>query len=58
MLAGATLNDYFTVNSPATAGTQTATFAANNKPGTSTTSPSAWLPVIIEDVTYYVPLWQ
>jgi hypothetical protein len=42
-----------------TTGTQTATFAATNKPGTGTTAPSNWLPIIGDGgTTYYIPLWQ
>jgi hypothetical protein len=45
-----------------TTGSQTATFSASNKPGTSSTAPSAWLPVFVPNssggTTYYVPLWQ
>jgi hypothetical protein len=42
-----------------TTGTQTATFSASNKPGTSATAPSAWLPVYGPNASvYYIPLWQ
>jgi hypothetical protein len=45
-----------------TTGNQIAEFSANNKPGTTTTSPSAWLPVTVPGASgsanYYIPLWQ
>ena len=43
------------VDSSATTGTQTATFTATNKPGSSTTAPSQWLPVSLDGSTYYIP---
>lgn len=47
------------VTNTLTTGTQTATFAATNKPGTSTTAPSAWLPIIGDGgLVYYIPMWQ
>jgi hypothetical protein len=39
-------------------GTQTATFAATNKPGSGTTAPTKWLPITCDSATYYLPLWQ
>jgi hypothetical protein len=39
-------------------GTQTATFAATNKPGSGTTAPSKWLPITADGALYYLPLWQ
>ncbi len=45
-------------NSTVIAGTQTATFAATNKPGSATTAPSKWLPITCDGATYYIPLWQ
>jgi hypothetical protein len=45
-------------NTTAVAGTQTATFAATNKPGSATTAPTKWLPVQCDGATYYIPLWQ
>jgi hypothetical protein len=45
------------VNSSATTGTQTATFAAANKPGTTTSAPVGWLPITCDGVQYYTPLW-
>jgi hypothetical protein len=40
-------------------GTQTATFTATNKPGTGTTAPSLWWPILGDGgQTYYIPLWQ
>lgn len=48
-----------TVTNSLTTGAQTATFAATNKPGTGTTAPSAWLPIIGDGgQVYYIPLWQ
>jgi hypothetical protein len=44
-------------NSTVVAGTQTATFAATNKPGSGTTAPSKWLPLTCDGATYYIPLW-
>jgi hypothetical protein len=46
------------VNSAATTGAQTATFAATNKPGTSTSSPAGWLPITCDGVQYYTPIWH
>lgn len=45
-------------NTTVVAGTQTATFAATNKPGSATTAPSKWLPIQCDGATYYLPLWQ
>jgi hypothetical protein len=39
-------------------GTQTATFTATNKPGTATTAPTKWLPIICDGATFFLPLWQ
>ena len=46
------------VNSSATTGTQTATFSATNKPGTTTSGPTKWLPIVCDGVTYYMPLFS
>jgi hypothetical protein len=46
------------INSSATTGTQTATFAATNKPGTATSSPAGWLPIICDGTVYYIPIWH
>jgi hypothetical protein len=46
-----------TINTAATTGAQTATFTATNKPGTGTTAPSKWLPIILDGTTYYIPAW-
>jgi hypothetical protein len=45
-------------NTTVVAGTQTATFAATNKPGAGTTAPTKWLPLTCDGATYYIPLWQ
>jgi hypothetical protein len=45
------------VNTSATTGTQTATFAATNKPGTTSSAPVGWLPITCDGVQYYTPLW-
>lgn len=45
-------------NATVVAGSQTATFAATNKPGAGTTAPTKWLPVTCDGATYYIPLWQ
>jgi len=45
-------------NSTVVAGSQTATFAATNKPGSGTTAPTKWLPLTCDGATYYIPLWQ
>jgi hypothetical protein len=45
-------------NTTVVAGTQTATFAATNKPGSGTTAPTKWLPITCDSATYYIPLWQ
>lgn len=46
------------INSAATTGAQTATFAATNKPGTATSSPAGWLPIQCDGVLYYTPIWH
>lgn len=50
-------NSALIVNSSATTGTQTATFAASNKPGTATSAPAGWLPITCDGVQYYTPIW-
>jgi hypothetical protein len=45
-------------NTTVVVGTQTATFAATNKPGSGTTAPTKWLPITCDGATYYIPLWQ
>jgi hypothetical protein len=45
-------------NTTVVVGTQTATFAATNKPGAATTAPTKWLPITCDGATYYLPLWQ
>ena len=45
-------------NTTVVVGTQTATFAATNKPGAGTTPPSRWLPITCDGATYYIPLWM
>jgi hypothetical protein len=45
-------------NTTVVAGSQTATFAATNKPGSGTTAPTKWLPITCDGATYYIPLWQ
>jgi hypothetical protein len=45
-------------NTTVVAGAQTATFVATNKPGSGTTAPTKWLPIICDGATYYIPLWQ
>jgi hypothetical protein len=45
-------------NTTVVVGTQTATFAATNKPGAGTTAPSRWLPITCDGATYYMPLWM
>ena len=44
-------------NSTALVGSQTATFTATNKPGSGTTAPSKWLPILCDGGTFYLPLW-
>jgi hypothetical protein len=46
------------VNNAVTTGAQTATFAATNKPGTSTSAPAGWLPITCDGVQYYTPIWH
>jgi hypothetical protein len=43
------------LNTQATTGAQTATFAANNKPGSGTTGPDKWIPINLDGTTHYVP---
>jgi hypothetical protein len=50
-------NAALVINNAVTSGAQTATFSAVNKPGSGTTSPSKWLPIICDGSTYYLPLW-
>jgi hypothetical protein len=45
-------------NSTVLVGTQTATFTATNKPGSGTTAPTKWLPIVCDSGTFYIPLWQ
>ena len=45
-------------NTTVVVGSQTATFAATNKPGSGTTAPTKWLPIQCDSATYYIPLWQ
>lgn len=51
-------NSALIVNSSATTGAQTATFAAANKPGTATSAPAGWLPITCDGVQYYTPIWH
>ena len=51
-------NSAIIINSSATTGTQTATFAATNKPGTATSAPAGWLPITCDGVQYYTPIWH
>jgi len=51
-------NSALIVNSSATTGAQTATFAATNKPGTATSAPAGWLPITCDGVQYYTPIWH
>jgi hypothetical protein len=51
-------NSAIIVNNSATAGAQTATFTASNKPGTATSSPAGWLPITCDGVQYYTPIWH
>lgn len=44
-------------NNTVLVGSQAATFAATNKPGSGTTAPSKWLPITCDGATYYIPLW-
>lgn len=46
------------INSSATTGSQTATFSASNKPGTATSSPAGWLPIMCDGSIYYTPIWH
>ncbi len=50
-------NSALIVNTSATTGAQTATFAATNKPGTSASAPAGWLPITCDGVQYYAPMW-
>jgi hypothetical protein len=45
-------------NTTVIVGTQTATFVSTNKPGSGTTAPTKWLPIVCDGATYYIPLWQ
>jgi hypothetical protein len=46
------------VNNSATTGAQTATFTATNKPGTATSTPAGWLPIQVDGVIMYTPVWH
>jgi hypothetical protein len=41
----------------ATTGTGTATFTATNKPSATTGGPVAWIPVLLDGSTRYIPAW-
>lgn len=44
------------LNTQATTGSKTASFSASNKPGTNNqTTPSTWLPLLLDGTTYYIP---
>ena len=45
------------ITNSATTGSQTATFTAVNKPGSTTTAPTKWIPIILDGTTYYIPAW-
>jgi hypothetical protein len=51
-------NSAIIINNSATTGSRTATFAATNKPGTSTSAPAGWLPITCDGVQYYTPIWH
>lgn len=51
-------NDTITIDTSATTGGQTASFAATNKPGAASGSPGKWLPILADGVQYYVPLFN
>lgn len=40
-----------------TTGAKTATFTASNKPGPAATSPTQWMPITVNGVQYYIPMW-
>lgn len=44
-------------NTTVVAGSQTANFAAANKPGNANTLPTKWLPIQCDGALYYLPLW-
>jgi hypothetical protein len=46
------------INGQATTGSQTATFAASNKPGSAGTAPVKWLPIKLDGAVYYIPCWN
>jgi hypothetical protein len=50
-------NAVMTLNNAVIVGANTATFSATNKPGSGTTAPSKWLPIVCDGTTYYLPLW-
>jgi hypothetical protein len=51
-------NELEFANTGINSGIQTATFTATNKPGTGTTAPSLWWPLLINGIQSYIPLWQ
>jgi hypothetical protein len=51
------INGALGINGQATSGSQTATFAAGNKPGASGTRPARWLPIKLDGTIYYIPCW-
>lgn len=55
---GATQPALDVTNSAVTTAHNTATFVATNKPGTATTSPAVWLPILCDGVVYYIPCWS
>lgn len=51
-------NPSFSLNGVSTTGTRTATFSATNKPGSATSGPIAWLPVLTGGgVQGYIPIF-
>ena len=50
-------NPILTINNAVSVGANTATFSATNKPGSGTTAPTKWLPIVADGTTFYLPLW-
>ncbi|MBV8147018.1 MAG: hypothetical protein JO184_18660, partial [Gammaproteobacteria bacterium] len=51
------INGALGINGQATTGSQTATFAAGNKPGAGAAGPARWLPIKLDGTLYYIPCW-
>ncbi len=49
---------YLGISNSGTTGSQTATFTATNKPGSSTSAVTNWVPIEMGGATYYMPVFS